>query len=259
MKGYFQGKTIVITGAASGIGKDLAEVLLEAGGKPILLDIQKVNLPGCPSYQVDVTDLKAMREVAEEILRRNPRVDVVVAAAGVGGINPARNFSLELDRKIMSVNYFGTSNTLIPYVDHMRKNGSGHLVGISSLAAFRGLPNAGSYSASKAAQMTLLESLRLDLKGSGVTVSCIHPGFVATPMAEHDEFDMPFMVSVRKSSELILRAIAGKASQTGYPWQMSLLSRINRLLPNCVYDFLMPRLSPAKESRPKLLSSLKDD
>ncbi|HXH30808.1 MAG TPA: SDR family NAD(P)-dependent oxidoreductase [Bacteriovoracaceae bacterium] len=259
MKRFFQGKNVVITGAASGIGQDLAVVLISWGVKVALFDIQRIPLENKDNFLVDVTDAEGMDRACRALIDSWGRVDIVVAAAGVGGINPAPYFSLAIDKKIMSINYFGTVNTFAPFIEHLSKNSSGHLVGICSLAAFRGLPQAGSYSASKAAQMTLLESFRLDLKKSGVRVSCIHPGFVTTPMTEHDEFEMPFKVSVRESTNIILRAIASGKSQTGYPWQMSLLSKLNRLLPNCVYDFLMPRLSPSKGHRPRILSSLKEE
>jgi len=106
--------------------------------------------------------------------------------------------------------------------------------------------------------MTMLESLRLDLKGTGIFVSCIHPGFVETPMAAHKDFDMPFKVSARKSSLLILEAIKKKKKQYYYPWQMSWLSQLNRILPNCIYDLILSKLNPPKASQPKLFSGAED-
>jgi short-subunit dehydrogenase len=256
MEAYFAGKRILITGAASGIGYDLALVLKEWGADLALVDIHPI--PGefqGRTYQVDVTDANRFLRIRDELLDKWGSLDIIIAAAGVGGINPAGCFSQSLDQRIMSINYFGTINAMMPFIESMLTKGAGQLVGISSLAAFRGLPQAASYSASKAAQMTLLESMRLDLNGKGIYVTCIHPGFVATPMADHDEFEMPFKVSPRRSSLLILKAIAKKKKQYSYPWQMAWLSRLNRILPNRLYDFLMPRLSPSKGSAPKLFSS----
>jgi short-subunit dehydrogenase len=258
MKNYYYQKKILITGAASGIAKDLAVVLKDLGAMIALVDIKKIEDNGDLTFQADVSDAKRLKEIRDEILAKWGWVDIVIAAAGVGGLNPGRCFSQEMDYKTMAINYFGTVNTLMPFVDSMVKRGSGQLVGISSLAAFRGLPQAASYSASKAAQMTMLESLRLDLKGTGVFVTCIHPGFVETPMAAHKDFDMPFKVSARKSSLLILEAIKKKKKQFYYPWQMSWLSQLNRILPNCIYDFILLKLNPPKAIQPKLFSASLD-
>lgn len=258
----FSGKRILITGAASGIGRDLGMVLKNTKLKLALTDIQllaKEDFEGDAEvliFKSDVTSQLEMEKIRDHIFQAWGGVDIVVAAAGVGGINPGYCFSSDLDQKIMSINYFGTINTFVPFIEQMKKNQSGHLVGVCSLAALRGLPQAASYSASKAAQMTWLESVRLDLKEYNILVTSIHPGFVATPMANHKEFDMPFTVPVRKSSMLILKAIVKKKKQYFYPWAMAFLSQINRLLPNCIYDFLMPRLNPKRAKKARLLSAL---
>lgn len=260
MKAYFAGKRILITGAASGIGSDLV-VLLKGWGAVLaladILPIPKELTKGSSNiltYKADVTDPAPWISIRDELLTKWGQVDIVIAAAGVGGVNPANCFSQPMDHKTMSVNYFGTVNTLFPFIEPMKKKGEGQLVGICSLAAYRGLPQASSYSASKAAQMTLLESWRLDLQNTGIKVSCIHPGFVITPMTDHAEFEMPFMISVRESSLYILKAIAGRKKQYCYPWRPALLSELNRFLPNCIYDFLMPRISPSRSTAPKMFS-----
>lgn len=254
MKEHFKGKRILITGAASGIGLDLALVLREWGAVLALADLRPLSYENVLTYVADVTDPAPWFKIRDDLMSKWGGVDIVIGAAGVGGINPATCFSSAMDNKVMSINYFGTINTFLPFVEPMTKKGEGQLVGICSLAAFRGLPQAASYSASKAAQMTLLESWRLDLAKTGIAISCIHPGFVATPMADHDEFEMPFKVSVRESTHLILKAILKKKKQYCYPWQMAWLSKLNRILPNVIYDFLIPRLSPSKASAPKLFS-----
>ncbi len=261
---YFSGKRILITGAASGIARDLAMVLKDWNVKLALLDIQMLAAEDFEesqdvlTFKADVTKLEEMILMRAKLYEKWGGVDIVIAAAGVGGINPGQCFSQELDHKIMSINYFGTINTLTPFIELMKKNNTGQLVGICSLAGLRGLPQAASYSASKAAQMTMLESLRLDLKSSGISVSCIHPGFVATPMTNHKEFEMLFTVPVSDSTFHILKAIAKKKKQYFYPWPMAFLSKLNRLLPNWIYDFIMPILSPSKATTPKLLSALSD-
>ncbi len=261
MTHYFSNKKILITGAASGIGKDLSIVLNEYGASLFLIDLKPVSLQDFKNpervnfFQADVTSEESLIKIKNEISNQNGEIDIIIAAAGVGGLNPGRYFSTKIDHKVMSINYFGTINSIMPFLDSMIKRGEGQIVGISSLAAFRGLPQAASYSASKAAQMTMLESLRLDLLGTGVDVTCIHPGFVETPMANHSDFDMPFKVSARKSTHLILKAIEKRKKQYCYPWQMAFLSKINRVLPNFFYDFLLPKLNPPKATAPKLFSA----
>ncbi len=261
---WYQGKNVLITGAASGIGKDLALVLAQNGAKLALIDLQPGILvevqaqcsPQTLTFVADIRDPERMSAIISEVLSKWGHVDVAIACAGVGGINPAPIFSQEIDAKVMAVNYTGTVNTLAPLIPSMMARKSGNLVGISSLAALRGLPFAASYSASKAAQMTWLESLRIDLKPHGIYVTSIHPGFVATPMAEHDEFKMPFKVGPRDSSNRILRAIAAGRSQYHYPFLISFLARFNRLLPNFIYDFIMPRVSGRAPKSAKILSAL---
>ncbi len=261
--GFGSGLNIVITGAASGIGAGLAAAFGSSGARLALVDLRGERLQSSAahalSFTADVTDPERMRKVASEILSAWGHVDVVIAAAGVGAINPGFNFSAELDHKVMSINHLGTVNTLAPFIASMIARRSGHLVGICSLAALRGLPMGASYSASKAAQMTWLESMRLDLRPFGVGVSCIHPGFVATPMAAHSRFSMPLKVSVESSTRIIMRAIATRKSQTYYPWPMGLLSRLNRVLPNWLYDLMISRLSPARgDAKPELLGFTSD-
>jgi short-subunit dehydrogenase len=143
-------------------------------------------------------------------------------------------------------------NTLTPFVPGMIARGRGALVGICSLAGLRALPNAASYCASKAAQAAFLESMRLDLGPAGIVVTCVHPGFIRTPMTEHDEFRMPFMLTAERAAALTLRAIERRASQVYFPRVMGWLARFNRLLPNWLSDFVARRVAGARDKQPKL-------
>lgn len=258
MKDFYSGKTIVITGASSGIGYDLAEYLAgfgvrlalvarrvenleELAGRCRQLGSEALVLPG------DVTDMGAMLGIRDRTLEAFNRVDIVVGNAGVGGLNPAVGFDLEIHRRTVAINLVGLANTLVPFIPHMVERGSGVLVGVSSLAAFRGLPKAASYSSTKGAQKILLESLRVDLRPYGVSVCSIHPGFVVTPMTDHDEFRMPFKISARRSSILMARAMMKKKPVYLYPWQMRILTFFNRLLPIWLYDRLVPHIAGQKE------------
>ncbi|MBU1069741.1 SDR family NAD(P)-dependent oxidoreductase [Myxococcota bacterium] len=264
---HYRGKRIVITGASSGIGKDLA-LLFSAWGAHLaltarrreLLDEVKVEAEtaeGCGEVLVtaaDVRDSAAMQAMADDVLARWGHVDLVIGNAGIGGLNPATCFDLEIHRRTLEINCLGLANTLVPYIPSMLARREGHLVGVSSLAAFRGRPRAASYSSAKAQQGVFLESLRMDLRPHGIAVSAIHPGFVVTPMTEHTDFNMPFMVDVRKSSLLIARALKRRAPRYLYPWQMRWLVRAEGLLPCRVYDWLLPRVSGQREDlKPRTL------
>ena len=181
--------------------------------------------------------------MAEDVLGRWGHVDIVIGNAGIGGLNPADGFDLDIHKKTYDINCMGLAYTLMPYVPAMIARRSGHLVGVSSLAAFRGRPKAASYSSSISAQGVFLESLRMDLRKYGIAVTAIHPGFVETPMTEHQEFLMPFMVGVRESSLLIARAVRKRKARYLYPWPMRLLVAVEGLLPCVLYDWLLPRVS----------------
>lgn len=262
---FYKGKSAVITGASSGIGKDLAILWAQWGCNVALVARRKELLEEtaqeCRTYGVkalvlqgDVTDRQAMERVRDEAVAQFGFVDIVVANAGVGGLNPAPYFDLDIHRKTIEINCIGLANTLVPFIPAMVQKRTGVLVGVSSLSAFRGLPKAATYSSSKAMQGTFMESLRVDLRPHGVHAMAIHPGFIVTPMTQHRDFRMPFMVPVRKSSMLISRAIRCRKSVYLYPWQMRLATWFNKMMPNWLYDRLLPRMTgQGDEIRPKML------
>ncbi len=255
---FYRGKTLVITGASSGIGEDLADYLAGAGVKLALVArreerlvalAQRVEAAGSTALVVaaDVADRGTMEAARDRVLEVFGPPDIVVANAGTGGLNPATAFDLDVHRKTVEVNLLGIAHTLMPYVPSMMARGRGQLVGISSLAAFRGLPKGASYSSTKAAQAVFLESLRVDLRPHGIRVSSIHPGFIETAMTAHDDFTMPFMMPVRKSTLLVAAAIRKGHSSYLYPWQMRYLTWLNRMLPNWLFDRVLPRMSGQKD------------
>ena len=265
MKDFYQGKKIVITGASSGIGYDLAEYLAPFGVKMALVALSKAPLEELAEkcekagsetlvFTTDVSSRKSMENLRDMVIDKWGFADIVIGNAGVGGLNPGHCFDLDIHRRTVEINVLGLAYTLVPFIPSMLEKKRGHLVGVSSLAAFRGLPKAGSYSPSKAAQSIFLESLRVDLRPYGITVSSIHPGFVITPMTAHDDFTMPFMIPVRKSSILIAKALKKKKSVYLYPWQMRALTFINRRIPNWLFDRIMPKMSGQKKNiTPKML------
>ncbi|MEO5970605.1 MAG: SDR family NAD(P)-dependent oxidoreductase [Bdellovibrionia bacterium] len=270
----FAGKTVLITGAASGIGRELALQLSQSGSNLILVDLQDVALQEVAAscftknahqqkitllpVTADVTNLKKMEELRDQLHSLGISPDIIIAAAGVGGLNPAPRFSIPLDQRMMAINYHGTVNTFAPFISTLLQKKSGTLIGISSLAGSRALPYAASYSASKAAQLALLESFRMDLRDDGIRVLTVQPGFVDTPMANHSQFKMPFRISAKRAATKILQAIADRKSVISFPWPMNWATTFSRLLPNFVYDRLMPRMGGIDRNVvPQAFSALK--
>ena len=151
-------------------------------------------------------------------------------------------------QEILDINVVGLFNTFQPFLPEMRKAGSGTLVGVASVAGFRGLPGAGAYSASKAAAIAYLESLRVELRGSGVSVVTICPGYIATPMTAHNPYPMPFMLQPADAARRMARAIERRKRWTVIPWQMGLVGAALKAMPDVLYDYLFAR-APRKPRR----------
>jgi short-subunit dehydrogenase len=243
---YFKGKSVLITGAASGIGRELCLRLAPIIGQGLALDRNAEGLQSLKrelggavgKFHFEAADIREPEALEKVFPSSQFSPDIIIANAGLGGVNPANAFDLELDRKIMEVNYFGSVHTVYPYLGAMKKRQSGHLVFVASLAGLRGMPQASSYSASKAAQIALAESFRFDLAPFGISVTVVMPGFIATPMANHKEFDKPFTISTAKCVQIILQSVAGKCKLVRFPWPMALLAWCNRLFPAWLSDFI---------------------
>jgi short-subunit dehydrogenase len=152
-------------------------------------------------------------------------------------------------REVMDINVLGIVHTFAPFLVSMRLAGRGVLAGIASVAGFRGLPGAGAYSASKAAAITYLESLRLELSGTGIAVVTICPGYIATPMTANNPYPMPFLTGPDKAARLIARAIARRRRFYVLPWPMALVGRVLNLLPRPLYDVVFAH-APRKPRQP---------
>jgi short-subunit dehydrogenase len=144
-------------------------------------------------------------------------------------------------RRVLDVNVTGMATTLAAFAPAMRKAGRGTLAGIASVASFRGIPGNGAYCASKAAARAWLESMRVELHGTGVAVVCVCPGYIDTPMTRVNRFRMPFIVDADKGARLIARAIAAKRRVAVIPWQMAFVSVLMRAMPDWLYDRLAAR------------------
>jgi len=245
---------VFITGASSGIGQALARHYAAQGatiglaarraGQLQALAAALVAEFACATacYPLDVTDAGALRAAGEDFIARFGAPDIVIANAGVS-VGTLTECAEDLDaiRRVMDVNLFGMAATFSPFVHAMRLAGRGRLVGIASVAGIRGLPGAEAYSASKAAAISYLESLRLEMRGSGVRVVTICPGYIATPMTEINPYRMPFLLAAPEAARRFARAIERGTSYAVIPWPMGVVAKLLRLLPNAIYDRLFAK------------------
>jgi NAD(P)-dependent dehydrogenase (short-subunit alcohol dehydrogenase family) len=240
---------VFITGASSGIGAALAQEYARAGAQlglfarrgDALSALAPALAPAVPAlYTGDVRDEAALRTSAAEFTQRFGAADIVIANAGVsrGTLTEYPEDNLAF-RSILETNVNGLLYTFQPFLPAMRAARKGKLVGIASVAGFRGLPGAEAYSASKAAAIAYLESLRVELRGTGVEVITICPGYIATPMTAKNPYRMPFLLPVEAAARLMVRAIARGRRFYVLPWQMALLGRLFRILPPPLYDSLL--------------------
>jgi NADP-dependent 3-hydroxy acid dehydrogenase YdfG len=225
---------VLITGASSGIGAALARRLDRPGRRLTLLGRDRARLAALAeacagttaTVAVDVRDAAAMRRAVEDAFARAP-VDLLVANAGISGGDPA---------VLMAVNVQGIVNTVEPALPLLRARGRGQLALMSSLAGFRGLPNAPAYCASKAAVRLYGEGLRGRLGRAGIRVSVICPGFIATPLTAQNPFPMPFLMSAERAAERIVAGLAGDRARIAFPRRLYWPTVLGSLLPAALTD-----------------------
>lgn len=241
---------VFITGASSGIGLAMAQQFAQNGATLALvgrrieaLEALRSKLAGTHEvYAVDVNDEVNLHNCARDFMSKHGTPDVVIAAAGISvGTLTEHYEDLEQIRNVVATNLFATSSTFHPFINPMKAAGKGTLVGIASVAAIRGLPGAGAYCASKAAVVQYCESLRVELYGTGVKVTTILPGFIDTPMTQANPYKMPFLMPVEDFAAQAVRAINQQKSYKVIPWQMGVLAKIIRLIPNALYDKILSR------------------
>lgn len=247
---------VFLTGASSGIGAALAQRYAAQGAQLGLFARRADGLHAVAAglaaaspalYVGDVRDEAALRAAAADFGARYGAADVVIANAGIsrGTLTEFVEDNAAF-RAIFDTNVLGMLHTFQPFLPAMRAARRGKLVGIASVAGFRGLPGAGAYAASKAAAITYLEALRVELVGSGVQVITICPGYIATPMTAGNPYRMPFLLSAERAAALIVGATAAGRRFYVLPWQMRWLGRLFALLPRPLYDRVMAKASPRK-------------
>jgi NAD(P)-dependent dehydrogenase (short-subunit alcohol dehydrogenase family) len=239
---------VFITGASSGIGEALAVYYAEKGATLGLVARRSEFLEalnqrlggrhGC--YALDVSDAPALHAAAGEFLDKFGVPDIIIANAGVSaGTLTEYEEDLAVFRRVMDTNVFGMAATFAPFIPAMKAaGGAKRLVGIASVAGIRGLPGAEAYSASKAAAITYLESLRLEMRPYGIKVVTIAPGYIATPMTAVNPYKMPFLLPADQAAQRFAQAIERGITYTVIPWQMGIVAKFLRLLPNWLYDRL---------------------
>ena len=244
-------KLVFITGASSGIGQALALRFFQAGYQLALVarrtsEVQSwavsqgIKTDSYKIYSADVSDSDSIVAAGRECVVGQGLPDVVVANAGISvGMDTAVRADLDVMAQTFATNNIGLAATFHPFVEAMAQRGSGALVGIGSVAGIRGLPGHGAYCASKAAVISYCESLRGELRGSGVQVVTLCPGYIDTPLTQKNRYAMPFLMQPEAFADKAFEAIEAGASYRVIPWQMGVVAKLLRLLPNAIFDIAL--------------------
>lgn len=244
-------RLVFITGASSGIGQALALRYYEAGWQLALVarragevrrwaEAQGLDPGRHAVYAADVCETDSIVAAGQACIASQGLPEVVIANAGISaGVDTAVRGDIDVLARTFATNAVGLAATFQPFVAPMAARGSGRLVGIASVAAIRGLPGHGAYCASKAAVVSYCESLRGELRSSGVRVVTICPGYVDTPLTRKNRYGMPFLLAAPEFAARAVRVIDSGASYRVIPWQMGVVAKLLRLLPNPLFDRLL--------------------
>lgn len=236
---------VFITGASSGIGMAFARHYAARGATLGLVGRREealaelaASLPGTHRcYAVDVRDRAALHAAANDFITAQGSVDMVIASAGISiGTLTEEMDDFDSFRAVVETNLLAMVATFEPFIAGMKRAGAGRLVGIASVAGIRGLPGSGAYSASKAAVIAYCESLRNELSPAGIAVSTIAPGYIRSNMTAHNPYKMPFLMDADVFADKAAHAIAAGATYKVIPWQMSVVAKLLRLVPNWLFD-----------------------
>jgi short-subunit dehydrogenase len=237
----------MITGASSGIGEGLALELARRRAAVGLVArraerlselVKKLEAGGgkALALDADVNNVEELRKQADCLRSAFGPIDVLIANAGIGTISPALDLRTEDVAAVFKVNVLGAVNSVAAVLPEMISRRQGQLVAMSSLSAYRGLPKSAAYCASKAAVSSFFESLRIDLRDSGVDVTIIHPGFIKTPLTSGRVSKMPYLMELDTAVEKIIRAIEKRKKSYAFPWQLASIVRLSMVMPIFMYD-----------------------
>lgn len=253
---------VFITGASSGIGQAMAWRFYQAGYNLALVARRTQEIETWAAahtissnryriYSADVSQFDSIVSAGKQCMAQQGVPDVVIANAGISvGMDTASRDDLDVMARTFATNNLGLAATFHPFVAAMEKRGSGALVGIGSVAGIRGLPGHGAYCASKAGVIAYCESLRGELRASGVKVVTLCPGYIDTPLTQKNRYGMPFLMQPQDFAEKAFITIEAGTSYRVIPWQMGWVAKGLRILPNWLYDRVLagrPRKRRANE------------
>ena len=242
---------VFITGASSGIGQALAHRYHQAGFRLALVarrtsevktwaSAQGISPDSYEIYSADVSVTDSIVAAGRDCIARQGVPDVVIANAGISvGMDTAVLSDIDVMARTFATNNIGMAATFQPFVDAMVQRGSGILVGIGSVAGIRGLPGHGAYCASKAAVISYCESLRGELRPHGVRVVTVSPGYIDTPLTQQNRYSMPFLMQPADFADRAFRTIQAGVSYRVIPWQMGVVAKLLRMLPNPLFDKML--------------------
>jgi short-subunit dehydrogenase len=252
---------IFITGASSGIGQALANEYAKRFQQEVVIGLvarrsdaismlantlHKQYGTQCVCYPCDVRDLLTLTQAATDFIAQYGTPNIVIANAGVStGTLTENKEDMDAFQAVMDINVMGMVHTFQPFISSMKQDATSgeqrHLVGVASVAGIRGLPGAGAYSASKSAAITYLESLRVEMQLFGIHVTTVAPGYIRTPMTAINTYPMPFLMDVAVFASKFADAVERNKRFVIIPWQMGIVAKIMRIIPNWLWDWLMKK------------------
>ena len=246
-------KVVWVTGASKGIGQSLAIELAAQGwlvaatsrsvsDLKSLKIISKKLLGQIIPYPGDITESDEIEQVVQQIEIDNGPINLAIFNAGNYIRFGVAKFSLNDFKRQVDINLLGTINCLAPVLLRMKSRRSGHLVVVSSLSSYRGLPYASAYGASKAALTNMCEALKVDLEDFNIKITLVNPGFVDTPLTEKNKFPMPFLVSSEYAAHQIIKGIKSRKFEVTFPWRLTWILKVMRILPYSIYFRILRKL-----------------
>ena len=242
------GKKILVTGASTGIGYAISRELGRKGCFITLLARSEEKLQSLAEeikkdggqalvMPLDIKDPEVVKQAVNHASQEMGGLDLVIANAGVGILMPAHKLEIRHVDRMVDVNLKGAMYTLLAGLEILLQGGGGQLVGVSSIASYRGLPQSSVYSATKAGLSSFLESLRVEYAKKNIRVTTICPGYIKTPMTEGAKMPMPMMLEADAAARMIIHAIEKEKKVYGFPWPVNSSVKLLRFLPNFIYDF----------------------